>query len=386
MKRIQSQFRKNWEHKLENLGFGYHSLEGLYWDENHYYEFSSDEINKIEKATTELWQMCLQAVDYIIEKNLWDKFNIPESFRNYIITSWEEDHPSIYGRFDFGFDVENLKLLEFNADTPTSLYEASVIQWYWLQEMFPYKDQFNSIHEKLVDYWTYLKKYMNPHYIYFASLTNIEDVTNVEYLRDCATQAGFETEFIPIQDIGWAEDIEEFIAGDKTIMEYIFKLYPYEWILEDGFGEKLIRNNFRSQWMEPAWKILLSSKAILPILWELFPDHPYLLECYFEPKHLKDFVKKPIYSREGANVSLFKNNVAVEENSGDYGKEGFIYQQLFELPNFNGNYPVIGSWVIGQESAGIGIRESVHLITNNQSRFIPHLIDSNKIYIQEKEL
>ncbi|WP_435525710.1 glutathionylspermidine synthase family protein [Chryseobacterium indoltheticum] len=222
---------------------------------------------------------------------------------------------------------------------------------------------------------------MNPHYIYFASLTNIEDVTNVEYLRDCATQAGFETEFIPIQDIGWAEDIEEFIAGDKTIMEYIFKLYPYEWILEDGFGEKLIRNNFRSQWMEPAWKILLSSKAILPILWELFPDHPYLLECYFETKHLKDFVKKPIYSREGANVSLFKNNVAIEENEGDYGKEGFIYQQLFELPNFDGNYPVIGSWVIGQESAGIGIRESVHLITNNQSRFIPHLIDSNKIYV-----
>ncbi|KUJ57740.1 glutathionylspermidine synthase [Chryseobacterium aquaticum subsp. greenlandense] len=386
MKRIQSQFRKNWEHKLENLGFGYHSLEGLYWDESHYYEFSMEEINTIENATAELWQMCLQGVDYIIEKNLWDKFNIPQSFRNYIITSWEEDHPSIYGRFDLGFDGENIKLLEFNADTPTSLYEASVIQWYWLQEMFPYKDQFNSIHEKLVDYWTYLKKYMNPHYIYFSSLTNIEDVTNVEYLRDCATQAGFETEFIPIQDIGWAEDIQEFISGDNTIMEYIFKLYPYEWILEDGFGEKLVNNNFRSQWMEPAWKILLSSKAILPVLWEMFPNHPYLLECYFEPKDLKDFVKKPIYSREGANVSLFKNNISVEENEGDYEKYGFIYQQLFELPNFDGNYPVIGSWVIGQEAAGIGIRESVHLITNNQSRFVPHLIDSNKIYIKEKEL
>ncbi|WP_262909387.1 glutathionylspermidine synthase family protein [Chryseobacterium gwangjuense] len=375
MERITSGFRKNWEHKLENLGFGYHSLEGLYWDESHYYQFSSEEINTIENATAELWQMCLEAVDYIIEKNLWYRFNIPEWFKNYIITSWEEDHPSIYGRFDFGFDGKNLKLLEFNADTPTSLYEASVVQWYWLQEMYPYKDQFNSIHEKLVDYWKYLKNYMNPHYIYFASLTNIEDATNVEYLRDCATQAGFDTEFIAIQDIGWAEDIEEFISGDKTIMEYIFKLYPYEWILDDGFGEKLVKNNFRSQWIEPAWKLLLSSKAILPILWEMYPNHPYLLESYFEPKHLKDFVKKPIYSREGANVTLFKNNIPLEQNNGVYGKEGYIYQQLFDLPNFNGNYPIIGSWVIGQESAGIGIRESVNLITNNQSRFIPHLID-----------
>ncbi|MBD8082952.1 glutathionylspermidine synthase family protein [Chryseobacterium caseinilyticum] len=386
MKRIASPFRKNWEHKLENLGFGYHSMEDLYWDESHYYEFSMDEINAIERATAELWQMCLEAVDYVIDKNLWDRFNIPEYFRKYIVTSWEEDHPSIYGRFDFGFDGKNLKLLEFNADTPTSLYEGSVIQWYWLQEMFPGKDQFNSIHEKLVDYWTYLKKYMNPHYIYFASLTNIEDVTNVEYLRDCATQAGFETEFIPVQDIGWAEDVGEFIAADRSVMEYIFKLYPYEWILDDGFGEKLVKNNFRSQWMEPAWKILLSSKAILPILWEMYPNHPYLLECYFEQRTLTDFVKKPIYSREGANVSLHKNSVLVEKNEGDYAKNGFIYQQLFELPNFEGNYPVIGSWVIGQESAGIGIRESVNLITNNQSRFVPHLIDHNKLFIKEKEL
>lgn len=386
MKRIASPFRKNWEHKLENLGFGYHSLEGMYWDESHYYEFSMPEIEKIETATAELWQMCLSAVEHVIEKKIWDRFNIPENFRKYIETSWEEDHPSVFGRFDLGFDGENLKLLEFNADTPTSLYEASVIQWYWLQEMFPHKDQFNSIHEKLVDYWKYLKKYMKPHYVYFSSLTNIEDVTNVEYMGDCATQAGFETEFIPVQDIGWAEDVEEFIAADNSVMEYIFKLYPYEWIIEDGFAEKLVRNGFRSQWIEPAWKMILSSKAILPVLWELFPKHPLLLEAYFEREHLQNFVRKPVYSREGANVTLFKNGKEVEQNGGDYAKQGFIYQQMFDLPNFEGNYPVIGTWVIGQEAAGIGIRESVNLITNNESRFVPHLIDHNKLYIKEKEL
>ncbi|WP_294275670.1 glutathionylspermidine synthase family protein [uncultured Chryseobacterium sp.] len=375
MERIQTEIRKDWEKKLEDLGFGYHSLEGLYWDESHYYRFTGSEIDVIERATAELWQMCLEAVDHIIAENLWERFNIPQHFRDYIVTSWEEDHPSVYGRFDFGFDGKNLKLLEFNADTPTSLYEASVIQWYWLQDMFPDRDQFNSIHERLIDYWKYLTKYMNPRHIYFASLTNIEDVTNVEYMRDCATQAGFETEFIPVQDIGWAEDIEEFISGDQTIMEYIFKLYPYEWILEDGFSEKLVKNAFRSQWIEPAWKVLLSSKAILPVLWKLYPGHPYLLEAYFdEPGDMKDYARKPVYSREGSNVTLYRDKVAFEHNDGGYEKEGFIYQQLFDLPDFDGNHPVIGSWVIGQEPAGIGIRESVHLITNNQSRFIPHLI------------
>jgi glutathionylspermidine synthase len=80
MERITSGFRKNWEHKLENLGFGYHSLEGLYWDESHYYQFSSEEINTIENATAELWQMCLEAVDYIIEKT----FGSALTFRTFL--------------------------------------------------------------------------------------------------------------------------------------------------------------------------------------------------------------------------------------------------------------------------------------------------------------
>lgn len=375
MERILTTPRENWERKLEELGFGYHSLEELYWDESAYYRFTSAEIHQIETASAELWQMCLDAVEYVIKNKLWFRFHIPEYFRKFIEQSWEEDHPSIYGRFDLGYDGKNIKLLEFNADTPTSLYEASVIQWYWLQDKFPAADQFNSIHEKLIDYWTYLKKYMNPHYLYFTSLTNIEDVTNLEYKRDTASQAGFETEFVAIQDIGWAETEKEFIAPDRHIMDYIFKLYPYEWILDDGFGEKLVQSGFRSQWIEPSWKMLLSSKAVLPILWEIFPNHPYLLESYFEPGRLSDFAKKPLYSREGANVSLIKNNIPVAENPGVYGKEGYIYQKLFGLPNLSGNYPVIGSWIIGQEAAGIGIRESVNLITNNQSRFVPHLIE-----------
>lgn len=374
MNRITTNPRENWQQKLEELGFGFHSLQEIYWDESTFYEFSDHEIQKIETASAELWQMYLEAVEYVITKNLWFRFQIPEWFRSTIIKTWEEDHASIYGRFDLGFDGTNLKLLEFNADTPTSLFEASVIQWYWLKDKFPEKDQFNSIHEKLIDYWKYLKPFLSCDFVHFASMTNIEDVTNVEYMRDCASQAGLETSFLAIQEIGWAEDIKEFIDANREVIQAIFKLYPYEWILEEDFGKKISENIHKTRWIEPAWKILTSSKAMLPILWELYPNHPLLLESYFEQRHLMNFAKKPIYSREGANVSLYKSGIPIEQISGIYGKEGFIYQQFFDLPNFSGNYPVIGSWIVGQESAGIGIRESKNLITNNQSRFVPHLI------------
>lgn len=374
MKRILTSPRENWQEKLEKLGFGYHSVDEVYWDENAYYEFDPNEINHLEKATAELWQMYLIAVEHVISKNLFYQFHIPEWFRNTIIESWEKDFPSIYGRFDLGFDGTQIKLLEFNADTPTSLFEGSVAQWFWLQDKFPDKDQFNSIHEKLIAYWSYLNPYLGSNNVSFASLTNIEDVTNVEYMRDCASQAGLETSFIAISDIGWADEIKEFVDENNELINVIFKLYPYEWILEESFGKKIVENGFKTQWIEPPWKILASSKAMLPILWELFPNHPYLLESYFEPRNLLNYAKKPIYSREGANISLFKNHIPIEQNSGIYGKEGYIYQQFFDLPNFAGNYPVVGSWIIGQEPAGIGMRESVNLITNNQSRFVPHLI------------
>lgn len=374
MRRILTTPRHQWQEKLESLGFGYHSIDEVYWDETAYYEFDLQEINQLEKATAELWQMYLVAVEHVISKNLFFKFHIPEWFRNSILESWEQDFPSIYGRFDLGFDGNNIKLLEFNADTPTSLFEGSVAQWHWLQDKFSDHDQFNSIHEKLIDYWNYLKPYLKSNDVHFASLTNIEDVTNVEYMRDCASQAGLETSYIPVENIGWAEDIKEFIDENGEIMKSVFKLYPYEWILEENFGKKIAENINKTQWIEPAWKILASSKAMLPILWELYPNHPLLLESYSEPRHLLNYAKKPIYSREGANISLFKNHIPIEQNSGVYGKEGYIYQQYFDLPNFSGNYPVIGSWIIGQEAAGIGVRESVNLITNNQSRFVPHLI------------
>jgi len=378
MKRISIKPRNNWQGEVEKLGFGFHSTNVPYWDESAYYEFSMEEVLKIESATSELWDMSLAAVQHVIDNKLYDKFHIPQWFVENIEKTWNEDYPAIYGRFDFVYKNGQLKMLEFNADTPTSIYEAGVIQWYWLQDFNKDKDQFNSVHEKLVEYWKYLKSYLYNDTLYFTCIKgNLEDLTTVEYLRDCAIQAGIPTKLVFIDDIGWDSDEKVFVDLEGNEINNIFKLYPYEWLVNETFGKNIIEDRNSSIWIEPSWKMILSNKAILPILWELYPKHPYLLESYFEKTHLTSYAKKPILSREGANIELVRDGVITESTAGEYGEEGYIYQELFELPAFDGNYALIGSWVIGQEPAGMGVRESSTLITNNTSRFIPHLINDD---------
>lgn len=376
MKRITITPRNHWQQAVEVLGFGFHTTNVPYWDESAYYAFAMDEILLLEDATAELWDMCLSAVQYVIHRQLYDVFHIPPGFVGYLEKSWREDYPSVYGRFDLCFRDGQVKLLEFNADTPTSLYEAGIVQWFWLQDFDPQKDQFNSIHEKLIAQWTLLKNYLHRGPLHFACLRGtLEDLTNTEYLRDCAIQAGIPTHFLYMDDIGWDSSSGTFVDDECRPVHNLFKLYPWEWLMADEFGEHIDKDRNHTLFIEPAWKMILSNKAILPVLWELFPGHPYLLPAYFSNDGLHDYVKKPILSREGANIDMISGETVICHTDGEYGEEGFIYQEMFGLPAFGNNYPLIGSWVIGSEPAGIGIREANGLITDNLSRFIPHLIE-----------
>ena len=376
MQRIRIEPRNGWQQAVERLGFGFHTGALPYWDESVYYRFDLAEISAIEKATQDLWELCLLAVQHVVDHDLFHLFKIPAAFVPYIVESWNEDHPSLYGRFDFCYKNGHVKLLEFNADTPTSLFEAGIIQWFWLQDYDPEKDQFNSIHEKLIARWHEIRQQLAGETLYFACLRDsLEDLTNTEYIRDCAMQAGIETKFIFIDDIGWCGDQQGFLDLTKKPIRHLFKLYPWEFMIREKFAQHLLAGRAGPGLLEPAWKMILSNKAILALLWQLYPENPLLLPAYFSPDGLSDYAKKPLLSREGASIELISNNQCLMKTEGVYGDEGFVYQELCPLPSFDDNYPVIGSWIVGGEPAGIGIRESDSLITDNLSRFVPHLID-----------
>jgi glutathionylspermidine synthase len=377
MKRIGIVPRANWQRDVERLGLTFHTPGGhVYWDESACYRFSLREIDAIEAATAELQRLCLLAAQYAIDNGRFAEFRIPDAARSVIRRAWEQEPPSIYGRFDLSYDgVNPPKLLEYNANTPTGLLEAAVVQWYWRREAMPATDQFNSIHEKLISQWGDIKPYVKGDPLYFASMRNDEDAMTATYLRDTAQQAGIETVSLFVRDIGWNEGRREFRDGEERRIQSIFALYPWEWLLKD-FGAAILGTYADNIWIEPIWKMLWSNKALLAVLWELFPGHPNLLEAHLDGPHgMEEYVKKPLLSREGANITLHGGAGDITTD-GTYGEEGFVWQALAPPAVFEDKWPVLGSWVVTDRGpAGIGIRESDGPITDNLSRFVPHYFE-----------
>ena len=376
MRRVGATPRAHWEARVEAAGLTWHSTgesQKVYWNESAFYELSANEVEVLESSTNQLAKMTLHAAGHIIENKLYAKMGIPDNAIPLIESSWEAEPPSLYGRFDLAYDGSHPpKLLEYNADTPTSLLEAAVVQWHWLQDLFPSRDQFNSIHDRLIARWKELGPYLPDQRVNFCSIDDAEDGMTVTYLLDTAQQAGLTASIFPIDEIGW--NGVNFVTPDDLPLGAVFKLYPWEWMVREDFGKHLGKD--RSIWMEPPWKMLLSNKGILPILWELYPEHPNLLEARFrDAGEMAAWIRKPMLGREGANITLHQAGIDIE-TGGSYGTEGFIFQELAPRTCFDGIHAVIGSWVIGHDdgsACGIGIRESESPIITNTSRFVPHL-------------
>lgn len=374
MRRNECRPRPGWQKRVEEAGLLWHSGEQHYWNESAFYEFTSPEIELLESATNELAEMALAAAQHVIDTESYAKLGIPENAVALIEKAWSEEPPSLYGRFDLAYDgVHPPKLLEYNADTPTSLLEAAAAQWYWLEDVFPAADQFNSIHECLIARWRELSPHLPGRRVDFCSMDDLEDGMTVTYLMDTARQAGLAASMFPIDEIGW--DGKRFLRPDAQPLEAVFKLYPWEWMVREEFAQHL--GVAETIWIEPMWKMLLSNKGILPVLWELYPGHPNLLEAHFgSPGGMTHWVRKPLLGREGANITLHQPDADIE-TEGDYGEEGFVFQELAPLRQFQGRYPIVGSWAIGHHegsiASGIGIRESESPIITNTSHFVPHL-------------
>ena len=382
MRRIAIRERPDWRARAEEYGFGFHTIGGEpYWDETAYYAFSLRQIeDDLEAPTEELHAMALDLVDGIVasEQQL-RRLAIPEPYWDWIARSWRERQPHLYGRMDFAYDGRGpAKLYELNYDTPTSLFEAAFFQWEWLEDQLARNslpagaDQFNSIQEALIEAFGAIAPGIARPFLFAAVRDSAEDQGTIAYLRDCAMQAGVDSGEIAIEDLGISTD-GRFTDLDDRVIGALFKLYPLEDLFREEFGRYLPAS--RLQLIEPPWKAVLSNKGILPLLWEKHRGHSNLLPAAFDDGAALQpgWVRKPLHSREGANVSMLLPDGRRVETGGPYAGP-CIRQAWHPLPDIGGAYPLIGSWVVADRACGMGIREDRSLVTQDGARFVPHAI------------
>ncbi|AMB47997.1 glutathionylspermidine synthase family protein [Methylobacterium sp. AMS5] len=385
MRRIACGERPGWREIAGDAGFFFHTIDGEpYWDETHAYAFTLAEIeDDIEGPSAELHALCLDfAAEAVADERILASLAIPEPVWDTVRASWRRGDPSLYGRLDFSYGGTGpAKLLEYNADTPTALYETAVFQWLWLEQGLTEgrlpagSDQFNALHERLI---ARLSEIAPPGLIAFAADTSgPEDLGTACYLQDCAVQAGCTTILLDLAQIGLRAD-GAFCGPDERPFAALFKLYPWEWAFRDAFGLAVAASPTR--FLEPPWKMVLSNKGLLAHLWAREPGHPNLLPAFFEADPAcaslgGAYVRKPLLSREGANVEIFSDGARIAGADGPYGADGFIRQGLAELPCFEGRRPLLGAWIVGDAPAGLCIRESDGPITGDGALFVPHLIE-----------
>ncbi|SEQ90919.1 glutathionylspermidine synthase family protein [Thalassovita taeanensis] len=406
MQKIALPERPHWRDHAKEVGFTFADMHGApYWDETSAYAFTLDQIETdLEDPATELHAMCREAVDLIIKSEpLMERLAIPEAHRDLVAESWRRGDPEIYGRFDFAYDGHGpAKLLEYNADTPTSLYESAAFQWQWFEDQLAAgvlaegSDQFNGIHEALVA--RFGEVFEPESDLHFTAVGGSpEDYATVEAMGWAAREAGLGAHYCDLDKIALSKD-GQFLDDEDRVMGVLFKLYPWEDLLRDDYADHIAGS--RCLFLEPAWKALLSNKGILPVLWQMFEGHPNLLPAFFEhdigeaiagrgaaatdvagaferarAQLAAGHVRKPILSREGASVTIIKDGEIIEEaHNTDYAEHPRILQAYAPLPQFDGFRPVIGAWIVGETCAGIGMREDRSRITQDLSRFKPHYI------------
>jgi glutathionylspermidine synthase len=383
VKRISIEERPGWRQTVERQGFAFHTIEGeRYWDERCYYQFTEAQIARdLEAPTQALHALCMDLVDRVVDSEaLLTRLAIPPAFFDLVRTSWKEGHPHLYGRFDFAYDGTGpAKCYELNADTPTSVLEAASVQLLWLEEQLQrgvlpaHATQFNTIAEDMVRAFAAFPR-GGP--FYFSAIGgSVEDRGTTDFMRQMAGLAGIHTRHIDIEDIGLTAQ-GRFVDLEGQWIQRLFKLHAWEHMFHEAFGAAV--PGCDTQFVEPAWKAILSNKGMLPLLWELNKGHPNLLAAHVDtdPRQPvpKGWVRKPYFSREGANVELRTPSGQRVAQDGPYTDAPYILQEFAPLPRFGDSYTLVGSWVIGDVASGIGIREDDSLITKDTSRFVPHVV------------
>ncbi|WP_297485652.1 glutathionylspermidine synthase family protein [Sulfurimonas sp.] len=377
---------------LEEIGFSWHTdSDGTKYVSDAVVEVTQAEADTYYEATNAIYDMYVEAAEYVIANNLFFDLGIPFNLIEMIKKSWENDvHWHIYGRFDLagGIDGQDIKLIEFNADTPTALFETALLQWGILKSNdMDDEKQFNNVYEAISDNFKRLvtlfddTSSFDEHYdgwkILFSCVAgNDEEEATTRLLQQMATDAGFVTHFEYLNNVQFDDTGVYDAEGNQY--EYWFKLYPWEDIAVDepelATTLSNIMLNQKAIILNPAYTLLFQSKGMLAILYELFPDSPYLLQTSFEPLNGIKQVEKPVFGREGANTKIINADKSVaSQTDGPYDNYKKVYQEYVEFPKDIHGAKYQAGLFFAYEACGLSFRKGGDIL-DNMSKFVGHII------------
>ncbi len=368
-------------------------------DQGKYLCLSETAQQELKRATNELHALFMAATEHVLNnESLLEKFNIPRSIWPRIQQSWKNRRNQVVtGRFDFALSDRGLKVYEYNCDSASCHMECGKVQGKWA-EHFDCRDGFDagrSFQERLVNTW---KKIHVDGVLHIMCDRDLEETYHALYMQQIVESAGIPTKMIRgVSGLKW-NDAGDVCDPDGTPIKWVWKTWAWETALDQLREEcdddeqavlahrperdrdaapRLVDVLLRKEVMvfEPLWTLIPSNKAILPILWRLCPNHPYLLNSSFELR--KSLVKsgyavKPIVGRGGSNISLVNRaNSVVAETSGQFDSRDQVYQEIWRLPLIDDLYVQVSTFTAGNAYGGAGIRADKSIVINMDSDCFP---------------
>ncbi len=378
-----------------------------------YFSISERAEEELERATTQLHALFMHATDYVLRDDaLLERFNLPRVLWPKIHQSWDNRHNQmITGRFDFALTRQGLKVYEYNCDSAACYMECGKIQGKWARhyDCDLGRDAGEHLHDRLRDAW---RRSGVDGIVHILRDDDPEEVYHALFMQEAMERAGIQSRILcGVQGLTWAPD-GGIVDAEGNRVRWVWKSWAWETALDQIRADcaddpaklesyrpgerhagplRLADVLLRSEVMvfEPLWTLVPSNKAIAPILWSLFPNHPYLLDTSFELTEAlrsKGYVSKPIVGRCGGNVRLFdRNQVLLEETSGAFGDREQIYQELFPLANVHGLYVQPSTFCVAGAYGGAGVRVDASRVITSDSDNVPLRILDDERFIEELE-
>ncbi len=394
---------------------GGHKLASDAIDPHFYVRMSETAAAELKRATDELHALFMHATDYVLQDDArLARFNIPRVLWPKIHQSWDNRRNQlITGRFDFTLSERGLKVYEYNCDSASCHMECGKVQGLWADHYGcdEGRDPGDRLYRMLVQSWQdsdvdgLLHILVDP---------NPEETYHALFMREALERAGIRTRIIERFDrLRW-DMLGEIVDDEGNPVRWVWKTWAWETALDqiraecegdamrlDSYrlGERraetprLVDVLLRPEVMvyEPLWTLIPSNKAILPVLAELFPDHPYLLSTHYalndELRH-NGYVEKPIVGRCGSNIRMVGADAdVIESSSGQFTDRDSIYQELFSLPVVGGLHVQMTTFSAAGKYAGSAVRVgSSPLIAGGSDLVALRVIEDRDILgLQEEE-